>query len=54
MKLNSRIIKALFETVSSQKKFDKTVALVAGSFKPPHFAHLYMVMEYLLQLVIME
>ena len=42
----SKILKALFESVSNQKKFDKTVALVAGSFKPPHFAHLYMVMEY--------
>lgn len=42
----NKIIKALFESVSNQKKFDKTVALVAGSFKPPHFAHLYMVMEY--------
>lgn len=49
MKLNNRIIKALFESVSDKKKFDKTVALVAGSFKPPHFAHLYMVMEYVKQ-----
>jgi cytidyltransferase-like protein len=44
-----KIIKALFESVSDKKKFDKTVALVAGSFKPPHFAHLYMVMEYVKQ-----
>lgn len=38
--------KKLLETVSKEKKFDNTIALVAGSFKPPHFAHLYMVMEY--------
>ena len=42
----NKIIKALAESVSPQKKYDNTIALVAGSFKPPHFAHLYMVLEY--------
>lgn len=28
------------------KKFDRTVAIVGGSFKPPHQAHLYLVQEY--------
>ena len=40
-----KIIKALFESISNQKKFDNTIALVAGSFKPPHFAHLYMIRD---------
>lgn len=39
----------LLESVSDDKKFNKTIALVAGSFKPPHFAHLYMVLEYVKQ-----
>lgn len=31
----------------NKKPFDKTIALLGGSYKPPHAGHWYMVLEYL-------
>lgn len=41
----SKLFKKVFLTESAQE-FPKTVALVGGSFKPPHAGHWYMVEQY--------
>ena len=41
----SKLFRKVFLTESAQE-FPKTVALVGGSFKPPHAGHWYMVEQY--------
>ena len=41
----SNLLKKVF-IIESQQEFPRTIALVGGSFKPPHAGHWYMVEQY--------
>ena len=42
----SKFISYLLEGTAEKKEFSKTIAFVAGSFRPPTKAHFWMVQQY--------